>query len=134
MNTGFQGNKSGLMQPDILRVRACFVVVKPVECLVWKVNEFVSDADKTPGAYCKGTAVISLSFDSGEALANWPLAKETDSSTPLDKQDKQHPVNSNSRFNLHSPKLYYRFWKQYCPMFCLLSKEVCLYGGADWPS
>ena len=41
-------------------------------------------------------------------------------------------MSSNSRFDLHRPKaLYCCFRKQHNELFCSLSKEACLYVGAD---
>ena len=58
-----------------------------------------------------------------------------DSSVHLNKRGKQNQVSSRSRFDLHSPKAFYRcFRKQYGHVLCLLFKEACLYASTDWLS
>ena len=63
------------------------------------------------------------------------------SSAPLDKRSKQHLMSWNSRFDLHSPKRFAVVSKTTRPraLFTItlgqpagLSKEACLYAGADW--
>ena len=64
------------------------------------------------------------------SVKNWPLPRRQDSSAHLDTGSKQHRLNSNSQFNVHSPKaLHCHFQKQYRHMLCLLSREACLHKG-----
>ena len=70
--------------------------------------------------------------------------KEPDSSAYLDKRGKQHHVCSNSSFDPHIPKAFYRCFGKHCTATCIvytvmllgqfngLFKEVCLNVGADW--
>ena len=74
-------------------------------------------------------------------LTSW---QEPHGSANLDTRRKQHYLSSDSRFNLHSPKVCYRCFRKRHSHVLLhqstmvlgqsagLSKEVCLYAGADW--
>ena len=75
---------------------------------------------------------MSIWLTQTQRLSQLNSLQETDSSADVFKRTKQHHVNSNSRFDLHSPKARCRcFRKQHGHVFCLLSKEACLYAGAD---
>ena len=77
---------------------------------------------QTPSCFC----VKDMGFGHADKLMNSPLAsQESDCSAHLDKQSKQHHVNSKSRFNVHGPKettVVFRNNTTAC--FALLSKDA----------
>ena len=61
--------------------------------------------------------------------------QETDDSAHLDKRSKEHHVSWNSRFDLHSLKVFDGcFRKQHGHEFRLLFEETRFHAGSDWIS